>query len=59
MAELHLANLRTWRRDTYASAAFDPNEIDALEVSLAHIAQGVEKAGIVLNAARQVIAKRM
>jgi ubiquinone/menaquinone biosynthesis C-methylase UbiE len=59
MAELHLANLRSWRQDKYASAAFDPDEIDALEISLAHIAQGVEKAGIVVNAARQVIAKRM
>lgn len=59
MAELHLANLRTWRQDKYASAAFDPHEIEALEASLVRIVQGVEKAGIVLNAARQVIAKRM
>ena len=59
MAELHLANLRTWCQDKYASAAFDPNEIDSLEASLARIAQGVEKAGIVINAARQVIAKRV
>ena len=59
MAQLHLANLRTWRQDAYAAAAFGPNEIDALEVSLARIAQGAEKAGIVVNAARQVVAKRV
>jgi hypothetical protein len=59
MAELHLANLPTWRQDKYSSAALDPTEIEALEISLAQIVQGIEKAGIVVNAARQVIAKRM
>ena len=30
MAELHLANLRTWREDEYAQRAFDSREIAAL-----------------------------
>jgi trans-aconitate 2-methyltransferase len=59
MAELHLSNLRTWRQDEYAASAFDANEIDRLEVSLASIVQGVEKAGIVVNVVRQIIAKRV
>ena len=58
MAELHLANLRTWRQDEYASRSFDAQEIDALEASLSRIAQGTEDAGIVINTARQLIAKR-
>lgn len=58
MAALHLANLRTWRNDEFARRAFDPNEIDELEVSLARIADGLENGGIVLNAARQIIAQR-
>ena len=58
MAALHLANLRTWRNDDFARRAFDPNEIDELEVSLARIADGLENGGIVLNAARQIIAQR-
>ena len=34
MAELHLANLRTWRDDEYARRVFDSDEIAALETSL-------------------------
>jgi trans-aconitate 2-methyltransferase len=58
MAELHLANLRTWRHDEYAQRAFDPHELAALETSLERIASGREDGGIVVNAARQIIAQR-
>lgn len=58
MAELHLSNLRTWRNDEYAMQAFDADEIDELERSLAEIASGKETAGGVVNAARQIIARR-
>lgn len=58
MAELHLANARTWRRDPFAQKAFDPAEIDRLEASLERIASGAEEAGVVLNTARQIIAWR-
>jgi len=58
MAEVHLANLRTWREDEYAQRAFDSYEIAALETSLERIANGLEDGGIVVNAARQIIAQR-
>jgi trans-aconitate 2-methyltransferase len=57
MSELHLANLRTWRSDEYASRRFDPVEIDRLETSLTRIAAGVENGGTVLNTARQIVAR--
>jgi trans-aconitate 2-methyltransferase len=57
MAKLHVANLRTWRHDAYASNAFDGDEVDALEKALGRIADGVEDAGIVVNAARQIMAQ--
>ena len=58
MAGLHAANLRTWRNDEYACRAFDPAEIDSLEASLGRIANGTENGGIVVNAARQIVARR-
>jgi trans-aconitate 2-methyltransferase len=58
MAELHLANLRTWRHDEYARQFFDPNEIDSLEASLDRVASGLEGGGVVINAGRQIIAQR-
>jgi trans-aconitate 2-methyltransferase len=58
MAELHLANLRTWRNDEYAQRAFDSGEITALEASLERVASGHEEGGIVVNGARQIIAQR-
>ena len=58
MAELHLANLRTWRDDEYAQRAFDSHEIAALERSLERIASRRDDGGIVVNAARQIIAQR-
>jgi hypothetical protein len=54
MAELHLANIRSWRHDKYASQSFDAGEMDLLESSLRRIASGMENAGIVLNTARQI-----
>ncbi len=57
MAGLHLANLRTWRRDAYASQAFDPNEVNRLEASLEQIALELGKGRVVVNAARQIIAQ--
>lgn len=57
MAELHLANLRTWRNDEYARRAFDPREIDSLEKALERIANGSENAGVVINVARQAITR--
>lgn len=58
MAELHLANLRTWRDDEYARRAFDSDEIAALETSLGRIASRREDGGVVVNAALQIIAQR-
>jgi hypothetical protein len=58
MAGIHLANLRTWRDDEYAQRSFDSREIAALETSLERIASGGEDGGIVVNAARQIIARR-
>lgn len=59
MAGLHLANLRTWRHDAYASQAFDVNEVDRLEASLEQIALGLGNRGAIVNAARQIIAQRI
>jgi trans-aconitate 2-methyltransferase len=58
MAELHLANLRTWREDEFARQRFDKREIDALEASLGRIVDGEDEAGVVVNVARQIIARR-
>lgn len=37
MAELHLANLRTWRGDEYATRSFDREELDELDATLERI----------------------
>jgi SAM-dependent methyltransferase len=58
MAELHLANLRTWRQDEFAARTFDPREIDNLALSLAEVAADRENHGVVLNIARQIVAER-
>ena len=58
MAELHLANLRTWRNDEYARRTFDAGELADLETSLEQIASRREEGGVVVNAARQIIAQR-
>ncbi len=57
MAELHVSNLRTWRHDAHAIESFDLDEIDSLEGSLEKIASGLQNAGVVINAARQIIAQ--
>ncbi len=59
MAEIHLANLRTWRHDEFASQYFESIEIDSMEASMDRIARGVETGGVVVNAARQIIAQRL
>jgi trans-aconitate 2-methyltransferase len=58
MAELHLANIRTWRQDAHARRALDAREIDRLDASLERIAKGEEAGGVVVNAARQIFAVR-
>ncbi|MEK7477186.1 MAG: methyltransferase domain-containing protein [Candidatus Coatesbacteria bacterium] len=55
MAELHLANLRTWRNDPYVRRAFDRAGLNRLEAALVRIASGKEDAGLVRNTARQVV----
>ncbi len=57
MAELHLANLRTWREDEYALRSFDAVELDELDAILERIATGEEAAGIVHNTVRQIVAR--
>lgn len=59
MADLHLSNLRTWRNDEYAKQAFDPREIDSLESALKQITEDSEGNGVVVYAARQIIARRL
>jgi hypothetical protein len=58
MAGLHLANLRTWRHDEYAQRTFGADEVAGLEASLERIADGRESGGVVVNAARQIVARR-
>ena len=58
MAQLHVANLRTWGRNEFAVSAFDRGEIDHLERELDSIASGSQSAGVVRNAARRIIARR-
>lgn len=58
MARLHLANLRTWRHEAYASRTFDSAEIDSLEESLQQIIERHEKGEVVVNVARQIVAQK-
>ncbi len=58
MAGLHLANLRTWREDEYARQAFEAAEMGELEEALERIASGREDGGVVVNGARQIVARR-
>lgn len=58
MAQLHLANLRTWRQDEYARTAFAAREIDSLEASLSEIASRSADEAVVINGARQIISRR-
>jgi len=58
MAQLHLANLRTWGRNDFAVQAFDRHEMDQLESQLASIAAGSMEAGVVYNTAKRIVARR-
>lgn len=58
MAQLHLSNLRTWRQDEYARQTFDAAEMDALEASLADISEDSANQEMVMNGARQILARR-
>ena len=58
MAQLHLANLRTWGSNNFATQAFDQYEMDQLEGQLRSIASGCTEAGVVYNTAKQIIAQR-
>jgi SAM-dependent methyltransferase len=57
MAELHLANLHTWREQAYARSSFDGAELDRLAIALERIASGAEDGGKVVNVARQIAAE--
>jgi SAM-dependent methyltransferase len=57
MAQLHVANLRTWGRSDFAIQAFGRREVDQLENELDSIASGYQEAGVVYNTAKQIIAK--
>lgn len=58
MAQLHVANLRTWGGNDFAAQAFDRSEIDQLEGELSSIASGCTEAGVVYNTAKRIIARR-
>jgi SAM-dependent methyltransferase len=58
MAELHVANLRTWRNDPFARGQFDPRELDELDSALDALATGRDLAPPVENLARQIVAAR-
>ena len=58
MAQLHVANLRTWGGNDFAVQAFDRSEIDQLENELASIASGGKEAAVIYNTAKQIIARR-
>lgn len=59
MAQLHVANLRTWGRNDFAAQAFDRHEIDQLENQLGSISSGSTEAGVVYNTARRIVARRV
>jgi hypothetical protein len=56
VAELHLANIRTWRHDRFASELFDTAEIRELENALEKLASRPQSSGNVSNRARQIVA---
>jgi hypothetical protein len=47
-----------WQNDEYARRAFDSDEIVALDTALGRISSRCEDGGVVVNAARQIIAQR-
>jgi SAM-dependent methyltransferase len=56
MAELHVANLRTWRNEPFARDHFDAHELDELDAALNALASGRDTAPPVENLARQIVA---
>jgi hypothetical protein len=56
MAEIHVANLRSWRSDPFARQHFDPRELDELDAALDALATGRDSAPPVENLARQIVA---
>jgi hypothetical protein len=44
MARLHAMNVRTWREDAFARAAFDPRVLDAITADLDAVAEGAREA---------------
>jgi SAM-dependent methyltransferase len=58
MAQLHLANLRTWGRNEFAVQAFDRHEMDQLESQLGSVASGSIEAGVIYNTAKRIMARR-
>jgi trans-aconitate 2-methyltransferase len=58
MAELHLPNLRMWRQDTFVREWIAEAELDALEASLAELAEDTKNKGVVVNGIRQIVARR-
>lgn len=59
MAQLHVANLRTWGGNDFAVQAFDRYEMDQLESELDSIASGSKESGLVYNTAKRIIAERL
>jgi len=57
MAQLHVANLRTWGSNDFALNAFSRSEVDQLESELDSIASGCKDAGVVYNTAKQIVAQ--
>lgn len=57
MAQLHVANLRTWGDNDFALQTFDRHEMAQLETELDSIACGRKEAGSVYNTAKQIIAQ--
>jgi SAM-dependent methyltransferase len=57
MAELHLANLHTWREQEYARRRFDGPVLDRLAIALERIVSGAEDGGKIVNVARQISAE--
>ena len=58
MAQLHVANLRTWGRNAFATQAFERDEMNRLESELQSIACGCQEACVVYNTAKRIIARR-
>jgi trans-aconitate 2-methyltransferase len=58
MAQLHVANLRTWGGNDFAVQTFEKCEMDQLERDLGSIASGSRVADAVHNTARRIIARR-